>query len=170
MLLIDKHKLEQKCINFGYLSTQFWLKGNDKMEERIAVLTFYRRHLFYISIMFWSSKACRWLWHVKVVWGWGEGQGCLVVVWRGQHVCYIKCIMYWNYCSFHYLYHSIQLSGALLVFICSQDHNVTAVIKRHSSWEPANCTTNWGVIWLEPAGLVMVLVVYRCIKHKYFFI
>ena len=30
MLLIDKHKLKQKCNNFGYLSTQFWLKGNDK--------------------------------------------------------------------------------------------------------------------------------------------
>ena len=30
MLLIDKHKLGQKYNNFGYLSTQFWLKGNDK--------------------------------------------------------------------------------------------------------------------------------------------
>ena len=30
MLLIDKHKLGQKYDNFGYLSTQFWLKGNDK--------------------------------------------------------------------------------------------------------------------------------------------
>ena len=29
MLLSDKHKLKQKCDNFGYLSTQFWLKGND---------------------------------------------------------------------------------------------------------------------------------------------
>ena len=29
MLLVDKHKLKQKCNNFGYLSTQFWLKGND---------------------------------------------------------------------------------------------------------------------------------------------
>ena len=29
MLLIDEHKLEQKCNNFGYLPTQFWLKGND---------------------------------------------------------------------------------------------------------------------------------------------
>ena len=29
MLLIDKHKLKQKCNNFGYLSTKSWLKGND---------------------------------------------------------------------------------------------------------------------------------------------
>ena len=29
MLLIDKHKLKQKYNNFGYLSTQFWLKGNN---------------------------------------------------------------------------------------------------------------------------------------------
>ena len=27
--MIDKHKLEQKYNNFGYLSTKFWLKGND---------------------------------------------------------------------------------------------------------------------------------------------
>ena len=27
--MIDKHKLEQKYNNFSYLSTKFWLKGND---------------------------------------------------------------------------------------------------------------------------------------------
>ena len=32
MLTIDKHKLKQKCINFGYLSTKFWLKGNDTID------------------------------------------------------------------------------------------------------------------------------------------
>ena len=30
MLMIDRHKFEQKCNNFGYLSIQFWLKGNDR--------------------------------------------------------------------------------------------------------------------------------------------
>ena len=29
MLTIDKHKFKQKYNNFGYLSTKFWLKGND---------------------------------------------------------------------------------------------------------------------------------------------
>ena len=27
--MIDKHKDKRKYNNFGYLSTQFWLKGND---------------------------------------------------------------------------------------------------------------------------------------------
>ena len=27
--MIDKHKFEQKYNNFGYLSTKFWLKGNN---------------------------------------------------------------------------------------------------------------------------------------------
>ena len=27
--MIDKHKFKQKCNNFGYLSIQFWLKGNN---------------------------------------------------------------------------------------------------------------------------------------------
>ena len=30
MLMIDKHKFEQNYNIFGYLSTKFWLKGNDK--------------------------------------------------------------------------------------------------------------------------------------------
>ena len=31
MLLIDEHKFKQKCNNFGYLSIQVWLKGNDTL-------------------------------------------------------------------------------------------------------------------------------------------
>ena len=45
MLLIDKHKLKQKCNNFGYLSTKSWLKGNDSIYwkliyEMIAIRAF----------------------------------------------------------------------------------------------------------------------------------
>ena len=36
MLLIDKHKLKQKCNNFGYLSIQVWLKGNDNCASGTA--------------------------------------------------------------------------------------------------------------------------------------
>ena len=39
MLLIDKHKLKQKCNNFGYLSTQFWLKGNDRVKLPNIIFT-----------------------------------------------------------------------------------------------------------------------------------
>ena len=28
--MIDEHKDKRKYNNFGYLSTKFWLKGNDK--------------------------------------------------------------------------------------------------------------------------------------------
>ena len=31
--MIDKHKFEQKYNNFGYLSTKFWLKGNNRRLE-----------------------------------------------------------------------------------------------------------------------------------------
>ena len=34
MLLIDKHKFKQKCNNFGYLSIQVCLKGNDSNAYR----------------------------------------------------------------------------------------------------------------------------------------
>ena len=29
ILMIDKHRVKLKYYNFGYLSTKFWLKGND---------------------------------------------------------------------------------------------------------------------------------------------
>ena len=36
MLMIDKHKFEQNYNNFGYLSTKFWLKGNDTSPPQLS--------------------------------------------------------------------------------------------------------------------------------------
>ena len=35
--MIDKRKFEQKYNNFGYLSTKFWLKGNDNIYSVIWI-------------------------------------------------------------------------------------------------------------------------------------
>ena len=42
--MIDKHKIEQKCNNFGYLSTKFWLKGNNTYSRQL-----YTAYLFGIT-------------------------------------------------------------------------------------------------------------------------
>ena len=55
MLLIDKHKLKQKCNNFGYLSTQFWLKGNDKKDWQYLI-QFVRNYAQVWKIDQWLAK------------------------------------------------------------------------------------------------------------------